>query len=398
MLKILILTNRIPWPLKDGGALAMFASVNGYLQSGCKVSLLSFNSTKHWVVKQDLPEIFSELEYFETVDLENTISWNNALANLFSKKSFHLSRFISRKMSYQIKTLLENYHFDIIQLEGFNLSFYLPMLKLNSGTKIILRSHNIEHQIWKQYAAVHRNPMRKYYFNLQSKRICREEKYYLSQYDAILAMTQEDASFFRDAGFSGKIKVFPFGPDFCRTPSYTKNKFPSIYFLGALDWLPNLHGLEWFLSKVWPKLAVDLPDLRFFIAGRRLPERLKKWASTRILMIGEVPDAFAFSQDKDILVVPLFVGSGIRVKIIEAMSWGKAVICTPLAAQGIACHPGEDILLASDQKEFREMILEGLANQFHLELGRNARDLVENIYLNPKLIEENLAFIKELGI
>jgi glycosyltransferase involved in cell wall biosynthesis len=145
-----------------------------------------------------------------------------------------------------------------------------------------------------------------------------------------------------------------------------------------MDWRPNKEGLEWFLNEIWPDIEPLNSELRFYIAGKNMQREFFDYDSENLVVEGEVFDAVEFINSKDIMIVPLLSGSGMRVKIIEGMAMKKCIIATSMAAEGIRCSPGKDILIANTADEFYRSILQCLTdpNKWR-EIGENARRTVE---------------------
>ncbi|HRJ36824.1 MAG TPA: glycosyltransferase family 4 protein, partial [Flavobacteriales bacterium] len=172
---------------------------------------------------------------------------------------------------------------------------------------------------------------------------------------------------------------------------------PSLFHIGAMDWTPNSEGIEWFLKEVWPIVRKSYPNLKFHLAGRKMPDDLMNNAPENVIVYGEVKSATAFMNSKSIMVVPLLTAGGMRVKIIEAMALGKAVISTRIGAEGIDCRKGENILIANSPEEFSQAISQLIENQqLFTSIGINARKLVEQHYDNRLLTRDLLNFYHSL--
>ena len=123
-----------------------------------------------------------------------------------------------------------------------------------------------------------------------------------------------------------------------------------------MNWLPNKEGIKWFLDEVWPIIHQALPDLKIYLAGREMPSWLLELNLSNVKVIGEVPDAHEFIRSKSISIAPLLSGSGIRIKIIESMAMGKAVVATTIGAEGINYTTGKDIMIADTPEAFCEAV------------------------------------------
>ena len=131
---------------------------------------------------------------------------------------------------------------------------------------------------------------------------------------------------------------------------------PSLFSIGSMNWMPNEEGIRWFLEQSWPEIHRQYPDLKYYLAGRAMPEWMRTLNMPNVEVLGEVEDAQAFIRSKSIMIVPLFSGSGIRIKIIEGMAAARTIISTSLGAEGIHYTNGENILIANAPCEFFDMV------------------------------------------
>ncbi len=184
-------------------------------------------------------------------------------------------------------------------------------------------------------------------------------------------------------------------------PDFSKVEFPSLFYIGALDWFPNQQGLEWFFENVWDEVIKNMPGLKLYIAGRnpQMWKYLKGKRLKNVEIVGEVESSREFIKSKAIMIVPLLAGSGIRVKILEAMSLGRAIISTSVGAEGIDYKDGENILIADTKEEFLKQILK-CANDFEYskKIGENAFKLVKEKYEIGMLARKLFEFYLKLKV
>ncbi|MBP6456056.1 MAG: glycosyltransferase [Chitinophagaceae bacterium] len=355
-LRILILTPRIPFPLKDGGALAMYQSIEMYHKMGCEVSLLSMNTTKHWCNEEDLPSLFQQINYFESVKVETNINVFSAFKNLFGKKSYHIERFINKKFEKAFNTILETLEFDIIQFESIFTAPYLSLIEKDNKALKVARLHNIEFKIWEQLAKNEKNFLKKSYLQLLAKRLKEFELANLNLFDLLLPISENELQVLNTLGIETEKKYIPYGVEkfYFKTDAIEQEK-DSIYFIGSMDWMPNQEGVEWFLESVWPRLTAHWKNLKFYIAGKNMPHNLFK-KTKNVIMLGEIEDMKTFSLEKNILIVPLKSGAGLRIKILEAMALGKTIISTEAGVEGLGLEKNIHYLSANSAEAFERKI------------------------------------------
>lgn len=397
-MKILQVTNKIPYPAKDGGAIACLNLTRGFSLLGHTVVILSMNTLKHHVSLNEIPETIKDLAEFRLVDVPAKISPAMALLNLlFSNKPYNAVRFISDRFSEQLKEVLQNEKFDVIQLEGLYVCPYIPLIREYSSAKIVYRAHNIEHEIWNRTAALACG-LEKWYLKNLTKRIKKFETRMLNQYDLLVPITGRDGDMLNKMGNTKPLHVSQTGIDSTQLiPNSKKLEFPSLFHIGSLEWSPNQEGLIWFLEKCWAQIHEKYPDLKFYIAGRNAPLWFqKKLAMPNVVFKGEVADAYDFMNSKAIMVVPLHSGSGMRIKIIEGMALGKPIITTAIGTEGISTVSGKNIIIAESAEDFIDAISELIENREYFDsIGCNAIEYIHEKFDNLTSAGALLEFYKK---
>jgi glycosyltransferase involved in cell wall biosynthesis len=387
-LKILQLVNRIPYPLHDGGSIGIHYYTEGFLEAGADLSMLAMNTSRHWVDTATLPPLYKKLRHFEAIEVDNRIKPLDAFINLFRHTSYNIERFISRRFEQALIRLLQQEAFDIVQLEGLYVVPYVNTIRQYSKARIVIRQHNIEFRIWERLAAKAGNPLKRAYLRLLARRLKQFELEHKDDYDLVLPISREDERFFRALGSRSPSFLHPFGIDvaaipFC--PAATQS--PSLYHIGAMDWLPNQESVNWLLEKVMPLLLQQAPGLKLYLAGRNMPAHYLRARWPNVVVLGEVPDARAFEQDKSILVVPLLSGGGVRIKIFQGMAMGKTIVTTSIGLEGIEARDGIEVLVADTPEAFAGKIMEAVQRPgMILETGTAARKLMEERYSRKELI------------
>ena len=385
-LTILQITNRVPYPLNDGGNIATY-NVTKYLNKlGHNVILASLNTKKHF---QD-SSVLSNIAKVYSINIDTTLSPFGMFIGLFRSLPYNVSRFISEDFKFLLIKILTEQKPDIIHIEGIYLVVYADIIKKHSSTPIILRSHNIEHEIWERTAQNEKNSLKKWYLKNLSGKIKKFELEKMHQFDAIMAITDKDADFYKYNHYKGKIKTISAGVDLelyqPKELQYTK---PSICFLGSMEWMPNIQGVEWYLEKVWPSLKKLFPELTLHIAGKNMSTELKNRLIDGVTFHGTIPDAAEFLNQHSIMIVPLLSGGGMRLKIVEAMALKRCIISTSIGAEGIEAENNVDILIANTPEEFitkTAALLNGTING--IAIGNNGRKLAQEKYSWEKLVQK----------
>lgn len=387
-IKILQLTKKFPFPLKDGEAIAVSYMAKALNSLGAELTLLSMNTSKHPFDISQLPSTFNHYKSIHLVDIDNRVKVLDAFLNLFSAKSYHIERFISPEFSEKIIDILKNNHFDIVHLETLYMAPYIEIIRKNSDAKIVMRSHNVEHEIWKRIADNTALGAKKFYLKLLSKRLENFEISSLNEYDLMLAITNRDLDFFKSLGLETQSIVAPIGLDLEDYPenNLIKSAERDFCFIGSLDWLPNIEGVQWLLKEVWPKVLEKAPDAELHIAGRNTPDWLMNLEIKGLKVHGEVPDAIDFISKHRTVLVPLLSGSGMRVKILEGMASSRLVISTALGLEGINAADEQEVLIADDAESFSDAILKAYNDKKLADrIGKSAREFIQSNFDNKKI-------------
>ena len=396
-MKILQLTKKFPFPLKDGEAIAVTYMAKALYSLGSELTLLSMNTSKHPFDIKTLPAELNHYKDIHLVDIDNRVKVLDAFLNLFSNKSYHIERFVNPDFEEKLKTLLQSDQFDIVQMETLYLAPYINIIRKYSNAKICMRSHNVEHEIWKRIADNTSVGVKKWYLQLLSKRLENFENSSLNQYDLMAAITQRDLDFFKSLGLKIPSIVAPIGLDLENYKDRNPKVADDFCFIGSLDWLPNIEGLQWLIEQVWPKVIEKIPEAEFHIAGRNSPDWLKNIRMKGITIHGEVPDAVEFICNHRCMLVPLLSGSGMRVKILEGMAMGSLIISTALGLEGIAATAGREVLIADSATDFAEAII-SVANDFEKAsaMGKNAAVFIKEHFDNRAIAKELLEAYNQL--
>ncbi len=391
-MKVLQLCNKPPYPSVDGGTMAMDSITSGLLCEGCEVKVLTVETDKHPVRRELIPAEYLKQTGLESVYVDLRVKPLPAIFAMLCGESYHVKRYVSEAFAAKLREILEKESFDIVHVESIFLTPYVPLIRKYSDAKIILRAHNVEHLIWRQVAQSCTNSLKRWYLKHLSLTLRAYELEHLNDYDGVVCITKNDAEVFRQAGCRKPVVSIPFGVDSGEVPSVEVEP-DSLFHIGAMDWLPNQESIRWLLEEVWPVVHREVPQAKLYLAGRKMPSQWMNATIEGVSVIGEVPDAMYFIGSKKINVVPLLSGSGIRVKIIEAMSIGKTVITTTVGAQGIDYTDGENILIADTPEQFARQIKRCLDDDaFCSRVGEAAAQLVADQYDRKKLAEELIEF------
>ena len=380
-MNILQLCYKPPFPAVDGGSMGMHSLTMGLINNGHKVKVIAFSSFKHPSDIKKLPKEYLDKTGYETIFVDLKLKTIPALFSFLKNESYHIKRFISEQMKTRLISLLREQDFDIIQMESIFLATYAPIIRKYSKAKLVLRAPNIEHVIWEKTALSTKNPFKRQYLNQLASSLKTFELKNINAFDGVYPVTKVDEDFFIENGCTKPCVGVPVGietADFVDKETAEPN---SLFHIGSMDWIPNQQGIKWFIDEVWDDIHRDLPNLKVYLAGRAMPDWLLNLDKENIIIYGEVPDSARFIYSKDIMIVPLLSGSGIRIKILEAMSLKKCIIATSQAAEGILYENNVNIVIANSPKEFKDSIKKCINDKpFCQMIAQNAEKLIAEKY------------------
>src|SRR5713101_6882350 len=228
------------------------------------------------------------------------------LAHLNSQPPYAVSRFASFEVQDQLRAWFREQRFDVAVCDFLDAAVNFPG-RLN--IPCVLFQHNVESEIWRRHAATAGNPLKKMMYGMEFRKMQRYEQIEVGK------------------------------------------------FVGAMDWEPNIDGVEYFASEIWPAIKAEVREARLRIVGRNPDRRVKRWASESIEVTGRVPSVVDHLRESAVVIVPLRIGGGTRLKIYEAMATAKAVVSTNVGAEGLDVHHGRDIMLADDARSFAQAVI-----------------------------------------
>jgi polysaccharide biosynthesis protein PslH len=398
-MKILQICCKAPYPADDGGSIGIYNMINGFLTCGINTHVLTMNTSKHFKPDENVPEAFKKSTQYQSVFINNDITILKAIKNLFSTWPFQASRFMDINFEKAIVSILEKNTFDIIQLEGLYVAPYITAIKKHSKAQIALRTFNVEHIIWDRKIEVEKNSLKKIYFKLQNARLKKFESHWSKQANVAVHMTQDDDKTFEKLKMNPKYHlVVPIGMDldtYVLKTTIQKEKY-SVFHLGMMDWMPNIESVLWFVEYIWDHVLNLLPEAKFYIAGRRMSDKIKNIDKKNVIIIGEVENHLDFIQSKQVMVVPLLSGSGMRVKILEGLCMGANIVSTSIGAEGIQIENNKNIRIENEPKAFAAAIVEILKNEALSEsLSFHSRQLIADKYSIKAVTNELIQYYEK---
>lgn len=386
-MRILQLTPKIPYPPDDGGKIGIFGITKYLALRGHKITLLSITT-----FDQTTDDISGLSEYckIESVTMDTANNYIDMFLNVFSSAPYTLSKYYGRPFLKKLNEVLARNQFDIVHVDHLHMAHYGKFIKECFDLPVVLREHNVESTIWERYYKEISNPFKKAYIFIQYKKVYKYESEMTSYFDRCFMITEEDKRRIERMNPKVKACVIPAGVNTSFFYPLTLPIEPySIVLVGAMDWLPNVEGTLWFIERVWPLVKQKEPHSKLYVVGKNPPEEIRNLTGEDIIVTGFVEDVREYMAKAAVFVVPLKTGGGMRVKILNALAMGKAIVSTSVGCEGIDVENGKNIYIADTELEFAKGILELLEDSDKREkLGEEGLKLIKEKYQWERIAEQ----------
>ena len=377
-MRILQLVPRFPYPLIDGGAIGIYKPTQAIAALGHEITMVTFPDPDPQVNNNGL----IELRKFCRVELVSKPlpSRNATLLRTMFKGAYPIERRMMPEMFELLKKLLSENTYDLVHVDACHMGNYGIWIKEQYGLPVILRQHNFETLIYERFAATTKNPFAKFIASIHAKRMLKEETRIMARHDHIIAITKQDEVIMRRYVPSAEYSIIPAGVDISYfLPQDTKKEEDSILWIGGMSWGPNRDAVEFFVKEILPEVVKEHPQTRFDIVGEGTEEL--GISSTNIHVHGRVADIRGYLEKAKILICPLRIGGGMRLKLLDFFAAGKAVVSTRIGAEGNVAEDGVHIILRDDAASFGEGVSLLLRDEaLRQRIEENARKLAEDTY------------------
>jgi glycosyltransferase involved in cell wall biosynthesis len=278
------------------------------------------------------------------------------LRHITWRAPYAVSRFADPKVHQLLKEWIPQRRFDVAVCDFLHCTLNFPR---HLATPTALFQHNVESVLWKRKAEVEPAWVDRAVFKLELAKMLRFEPEQVRRFHHVIAVSENDREAMSGMVDPSHISVIPTGVDLSKYPydPTLRPQSPLVVFTGSMDWQPNIDGVEFFCSEIWPLVLRKVPQARFRIVGRDPHARVHKLASDSVEVTGSVPSIVGHLRDAAAIVVPLRIGGGTRIKIYEGMAMGKATVSTTVGAEGLDVEHGRDILLEDSPSDFAEAIV-----------------------------------------
>lgn len=398
-MNILWLSHFVPYPPKGGNLQRSYNLLKAVAERN-RVLLLAFNQKSflpaHEMVGKSVENLNKHCQYIQVFNIpceRSRLAWFWLLfCNLFSARPYSVKKFWSPRMMETLKKVVSTSKIDLVHFDTIALAQYFTCV---GDSKKSLNHHNVESVLLLRRAEMEKNPLKKLYLYFQSRKLRKYEEETVKNFELNLVVSCLDKKEIQRYSPEAKVEVVPNGTDsaYFRV-SETPMKKHNLIFTGGMNWFPNRDAMIFFLKEIWPLVKKAIPDLNLTLIGYQPPKKAVRMSKKeKIEVLGFVDDVRPYVARAVAYIVPIRVGGGTRLKILDALSCGKAVISTSIGCEGLEVTPDKNILIGDSPEKFAEQVITVCADsELRRSLGREGRKLVEEKY-TWRLIGEDLSKI-----
>jgi glycosyltransferase involved in cell wall biosynthesis len=350
-------------PVDSGGKIRSFNLLR-HLARQHRVTLLSYyggNRDKEYelAIERELPSART----IHTAAPEGTVAQSlDYVLRLPFSAPYAVRKFTDSAVRRKIQEFLGDGGADVAVCDFLSASLNFST---DSATPVVLFQHNVETMLWRRMAKAEKSPVRKLSYKIEARKMALYEEAALRRFRHVIAVSDADRDEMLRLAPACSITVVPTGVD---TEKYkvvesAPGNPPVVVFTGSMDWEPNIDAMEYFCQEIWPTILAEFPKARFQIVGRTPHPRVRRLASESVEVTGSVPSVTDYLRAATVVVVPLRIGGGTRLKVYEAMAMGKALVSTSIGAEGLDFTEGRDLYIADEAKSFGAAILNLLRDQ-----------------------------------
>ena len=374
-MRVLYVAQGYPEDGRTGGLIAAFYCIVQLARAGHRVTVLSLLADGSPDVPPAALTSVADVIAVRGIPVSSPARY---AANLLDPLPWPIRRYASKRLGAEAVRLLRADGFDLVVFNSLHSATLLPLIRSLSGAPCVLLAHNVQSTIMRLYARFQRNPLARVYATIQWRKMLRFETRSLPAFDLVAAFSEVDARDLRALAPAANVVAAALAVDVRRLAAVSRPEDLDLLLFAYYGWAPNVDALVWFLDEVFPVVRRLRPGTRATVAGGGMPARLcRRLAATEhVDFVGSPPSAADTYARARVVAVPLRIGSGVRVKIIEAMAMGRAIVSTSKGCEGLDVRSGEHLAVADSPEEFAAAAVRLLDDTAERErLGERARAL-----------------------
>jgi polysaccharide biosynthesis protein PslH len=378
-MNILFITTKSPWPLNDGHSLR---SYNLLRQAAREHSIHLLSFVKYQEEKlgcERLREICSSVQLIDVpANRSSFLLARDILKSLLLRRPAVVEKYDIAAMRKAIRVILEKEDIHLVHLDMLPLACYMEHLQ---GYPVLLNEHNVESLLLGRKAEHLNTISARLFFSLQRKWLERFEHKAVAAADHVISCSEIDADILRGFSTSTPVTTVPNGVDTVYFSPRQENSTSAVtlVFIGGLNWYPNRDAMQWFDERILPLVLHELPEIKLHLIGQGCAISWRHRGN--IVCHNAVDDIRPYMNPSAVFIVPLRIGGGTRLKILNAMAMAVAVVSTTIGAEGLQVTDGEDICLADREQSFAEAIVRlALSAEERCRIGSDARRTILDHY------------------
>ena len=378
-MKILFLSPTVPFPLTDGGRIRVFNLLKQIAVKN-EVTLLALETqTTDADGVAELRQLGIQVHLVPNAPTLPRVSFGTLVKAFLKRQPITVARYDIPAYRQKFRELIAIQTFDLVHYEMFHIAQFHTETHLPG----VLSQQNVDSAIWRRLCSETANPLYKFAYWTQQLAFQRYERVLSPKFDAVTCTSDIDAAVFQQHCTENAIEIIPNGVDITHyRPDFTTEAPAHLIYIGSMDWYPNEDAVAFFADEVLPRIQEKVPDVAFSIVGGNPSARVQKLAERDgIIVTGRVPEIKPYFAKATVFVVPLRIGSGTRLKILEALAMGKAIVSTTVGAEGLDLKDGTEIFIADEPTAFADAVTRLLTDaQLRRRIGENGRSRVEQDY------------------
>ena len=378
-MKLLFLSPTVPFPLTDGGRIRVFNLLKQIAVKN-EVTLLALETqTTDADGVAELRQLGIQVHLVPNAPTLPRVSFGTLVKAFLKRQPITVARYDIPAYRQKFRELIAIQTFDLVHYEMFHIAQFHTETHLPG----VLSQQNVDSAIWRRLCSETTNPLYKFAYWTQQLAFQRYERVLSPKFDAVTCTSDIDAAVFQQHGTENAIEIIPNGVDITHyRPDFTTEAPAHLIYIGSMDWYPNEDAVAFFADEVFPRIQEKVPDVAFSIVGGNPSARVQKLAERDgIIVTGRVPEIKPYFAEATVFVVPLRIGSGTRLKILEALAMGKAIVSTTVGAEGLDLKDSAEIFIADEPTAFADAVTRLLTDvQLRRRIGENGRSRVEQDY------------------
>ena len=378
-MKILFLSPTVPFPLTDGGRIRVFNLLKQIAKKSDITLLALETQPTDEAGVAELQQLGVQVYLVRNAPTLPRVSLRTLINAFCRRQPITVARYNLPVYRQRFRELIATEDYDLVHYEMFHTAQFYTETDLPG----VLSQQNVDSEIWRRLCDETANPFYKFVYWTQQLAFQRYERVLSPKFDAVTCTSDIDAAVFHRHCAAHTLTIIPNGVDVTHfQPDFTTEAPAHLIYIGSMDWYPNEDAVAFFADEILPGIRNKVPDVQFSIVGGNPSSRVQKLAERdAVVVTGRVPEIKPYFAEATVFVVPLRIGSGTRLKILEALAMGKAIVSTSVGAEGLDLKDGEEIFIADEAKPFAEAVTRLLTDPaLRRRIGENGRARVEKDY------------------